>query len=67
MLPDINEVYPQLEEKPVQQCDNHRCDTDLYAGDEIIEHAGYHYCCGDCLVNQMLKDGHALKIIIGGH
>lgn len=67
MLPDVNDVHPQLEDKPVQPCDNDRCHTDLYEGDEVIEHAGYHFCCGDCLVNQMLREGNALKITIGGY
>lgn len=66
MLPDVNEVYPQLEESPVQKCDSDRCDTDLFKGDEVIESNGYHYCCKDCVVNQMLREGNALKIEIGG-
>lgn len=65
MLDDINERYPQTHSAPIQNCDNDRCDTELYDGDEIIEHSGYHYCCGDCLVNQMLREGNALKITIG--
>lgn len=65
MLPDVNDVFPQLEPKPVQKCDNDRCDTDLYEGDEVIESSGYHYCSETCVAKQMLKEGHAIKIVIG--
>lgn len=66
MLPDVNEVYPQVEDKPVQECDNSGCDTGIHTGDEVIEFGGYHYCSKSCVIDQMLKDGHALKITIGG-
>lgn len=65
LLQDINDVYPQLEDEPIQKCDNDRCDIDLYRGDIVIEVGGYHYCCKDCVVNQMLKEGNATKIEIG--
>lgn len=65
MLPDVNEFYPQIEDKPVQACDYDKCGNDIYEGDEVIEHAGYHFCSGDCLVDQMLQDGNALKLVIG--
>lgn len=65
MLPDVNEVYPQFEDKPVQKCDSDHCDTELYEGDEVIEVGGYHYCSKECVTEQMLKEGNALKITIG--
>lgn len=65
MLPDVNEVYPQLEQVPVQKCDNARCKENLYEGDEIIEYAGHHYCDKSCVIDDMLLQGHALKITIG--
>lgn len=65
MLSDINEVYPQAKPVPVQKCDNARCKIDLYEGDEIIEYAGYHFCSKDCVMDDMLLQGHAIKITIG--
>lgn len=65
MLKDINEVYPQEEPKPVQECDNDRCDTDIYEGDEVIEAGSYHYCSKECVVEQMLQEGNAIKTTIG--
>lgn len=64
MLPDINEVYPQVEDEPMQKCDSAQCDIDLYEGDEIIEYGGYHYCSSDCLVKDLLLQGHAIKFEI---
>lgn len=65
MLPDINDKYPQNEPIPVQKCDNNHCGEGLYEGSEVIELAGYHYCSKDCVIDDMLLQGHAIKITIG--
>jgi len=64
-LPDIDEMFPQSEPILFSNCSFSGCSTEIYVGDEVIDHAGYLFCDGVCEHNEFLKSGLSRKVRAG--
>lgn len=62
-LPDINKMFPQDEPILFSKCTF--CSSEIYIGDEVIDHAGYLFCDGVCEHNEFLKSGLSRKVRAG--
>ena len=53
--------YPYPEPAVFDRCT--KCEEEIHFKEEFVEHAGYPYCCKECLVEQMLIEGNANLVI----
>lgn len=63
LLPDINVMHPQVEPAIWSKCIY--CGTEIFEGEEHVEHGGWHHCDVICLGKSMIEDGDARWRIAG--
>lgn len=62
-LPDVNEIYPQVE--PVLHTECTYCGTEIFVGEQAVNHNDYLYCDRICMATELLKSGDARRVVAG--
>lgn len=62
-LPDVNEMYPQVE--PVIHSECTFCGTEIFAGEQVVNHNDCLYCDIICMATDLLAHGEAKRVIAG--
>ncbi|MDN4609158.1 hypothetical protein [Sporosarcina highlanderae] len=61
--PQIGQAYAHDEPKVFDRCVS--CDAEIHEGADYIEHAGLPHCNAECLIDQMIDEGHAEVKVAG--
>lgn len=62
-LPNLDKMFPQ--DEPIQFSQCQFCSTEIFIGDQIVNHAGYLFCDRICMATELLKSGLATTEIAG--
>lgn len=62
-LPDVNEMYPQVEGKVYGECTY--CGTEMFIGEHIVKFEGFPYCDRICMATELLRSGEARRVVAG--
>jgi len=63
VLHTMNTGYPSREPKLHTQCTY--CGTEIFVGEEVVNHNDYLYCDRICMATELLKSGEARKVVAG--
>ena len=62
-LPNLDRMFPQEEPITFSKCTF--CSTEIFIGDEIVNHASYLFCDRICMATDLLRSGLATSVVAG--